>query len=248
MNKIIIVSKTLEDFRETFIKDNNVREILLPLKYVDDPDSIAVGESVEIIAQIQNVQHPLELTGEVKWKRLKDITLPGKKIRAGFGIEVDEVSVELLKLHIQEAFRELSSLDDEMVGGNYIKVRTDIVAKYNIESKKASDFSEKRAYPRITITIPVEIFIQNKTKKFNTTDISFSGMCIATSEKLPVGEEVLVVFEDKIIKKQFLVKAIILRNMPENVDDAPRYSVGLKFIFEDDRQKKELMKFIIKKA
>lgn len=73
-------------------------------------------------------------------------------------------------------------------------------------------------------------------------------MCVTTTEKLPVGEEVLVVFEDKSIRKQFLVKAVILRNVPEKDDSASSYAVGFKFIFEDDRQKKELMKFIIKRA
>jgi len=57
-----------------------------------------------------------------------------------------------------------------------------------------------------------------------------------------------VVFEDKSIRKQFLVKAVILRNVPEKDDSASSYAVGFKFIFEVDRQKKELMKFIIKRA
>ncbi len=248
MNKITIVVRTLEDFKETFIKNDEGKEITLPLKYIESPSEVSVGDTVEMTLQIRNVQRTLDLAGEVRWKRLKDINLPGRRISAGLGIEFDEVSIELLKLHFKELFKELSNIDENMIGGNYIKVRTDIAEKYNIESRKASDFSEKRANPRITIMIPIEIFIKNQTKKLNTVDISLNGMCVTTTEKFPVGEEVLVVFEDKSIRKQFLVKAVILRNVPEKDDSASSYAVGFKFIFEDDRQKKELMKFIIKRA
>ena len=248
MNKILIVVRTLEDFKETFLKDDEAREITVPLKLLSDPLDVSVGDTVEMTLKIRNVQRTLELAGEVRWKRLKEINLPGRRISAGIGVEFDEVSVELIKLHFKELFAELSKIDDDMAGGNYIRVRSDIAEKYHIESRNVSDFSEKRASPRITITIPVEVFIKNETKKFCTVDISLLGMCLATDEKLPPGEEVLVVFEDKLLKKQFLIKAVVLRNIPEKENQAKNYAVGLKFIFEDERQKKELMKFIIKKS
>lgn len=248
MNKILIAVRTLEDFKETFLKDDFDSEITVPLKLLSDASKVSVGDTIELTLKINNIDRTLELTGDVKWKRLKEINLPGRRINAGIGVEFDEVSIELLKLHFKELFAELSNIDDDIAGGNYIRVRSDIAEKYRIDDKKVSDFSEKRASPRITITIPIEVFIQNVTKKFNTVDISLHGMCLSTPEKLPIGEEVLVVFEDKILKKQFLIKAVILRNVPEKDDYENNYAVGMKFIFEDDRQKKELMKFIIKRS
>jgi Tfp pilus assembly protein PilZ len=209
---------------------------------------VSVGDTVELSLRIRNVERTLDLAGEVRWKRLKEINLPGRRIKAGIGVEFDETSVELLKLHFKELFTELSDISDNMTGGNYIRVRADIAEKYNIDRKKVVDWSEKRASPRITITIPVEIFIQNMTKRYSTVDISLHGMCLSTDEKFPVGEEVLVVFEDKALHRQFLIKAVTLRNVPDKEDSAGEYAVGLKFIFEDDRQKKELMKFIIKRS
>ena len=119
--------------------------------------------------------------------------------------------------------------------------------RYNIEKKK-SDYSEKRAQPRISVEIPVEIYINNQTKKFVTRDISLLGICLNSDERFPVGEELLVIFSDKELNKQFLIKAVVLRNIPDRDDPGLNYGVGIKFIFEDDKQKKELMRFILKRS
>ena len=247
MNRIIINVKNLENFKETFINSVKDSEISVPLKMIGSAAEISTGENIEVVVSVADVQDTLELSGVVKWKRMKDISIPGRHIQAGIGIEFDEVSMELLKHHFKEISEELSNIDEDMAGGNYIKVRSDIAEKYKIDFKK-NDFSEKRAQPRISVTIPVEIFIRNITKKFQTLDISLLGMCIATDEVLPVGEDVLIIFNDNESGKQFLLKGVILRNIPDRLDRKKNVSVGVKFLFEDERQKKELMKFIIKRS
>lgn len=247
MTKITINVKNLEIFRETFINQAKNNEISVPLKMIGSAAEISTGDAIEIALVIQIAGSTLDLSGVVKWKRMKDINIPGRHIQAGIGIEFDEVSMELLKHHFNEISNELSNMDEDMAGGNYIKVRSDIALKYKIDFKK-NDFSEKRAQPRISVTIPVEIFVRNMTKKFKTLDISLLGMCIATDELLPVGDEILIIFNDREFGKQFLLKGIIMRNIPDKTDRNKTVSVGIKFLFEDERQKKELMKFIIKKS
>ena len=247
MNRIVINVKNLENFRETFLNSAKDSEISVPLKMVGNAAEISTGESIEVVVSVTDASNTLELAGIIKWKRMKDINVPGRHIPAGIGIEFDEVSMELLKHHFKEVSDELSNIDEDMAGGNYIKVRSDIAEKYKIDFKK-NDFSEKRAQPRISVTIPVEIFIRNITKKLKTLDISLLGMCVATDEVLPVGEEILIIFSDTEFGKQFLLKGVILRNIPDKADRNKNVSVGVKFLFEDERQKKELMKFIIKKA
>lgn len=247
MTKITIVVKTLENFRDTFISNAKSNEISVPLKMVGDAADISTGDGIGVSLSIKNVEKTIDLTGVVKWKRMKDINIPGKRMPAGVGIEFDEASMEILKLNFNELTQDLSEVDDDMAGGNYIRVRSDIAEKYKIDIKKSS-FSEKRAQPRISITIPVEVFINNVAKKYKTLDISLLGMCVATEEILPVGEEVLIIFSDSLFNKQYMIKAIILRNIPDKLNVKRNVSVGFKFLFEDEKQKKELMKFIIKKA
>jgi Tfp pilus assembly protein PilZ len=248
MGKIFVKAKSLDDFKETFINSTKTNEITVPLRMIEDINDVSAGDIVEINVEILNISRSLDLSGEVKWKRMKDINLPGKKIPGGIGVEFDEVSVALIKQHFSEIFSELSDLDEEMVGGNYIRVRSDIALKYNIEKKKENEYSEKRAQPRLTVSIPVEVYVNNETRKFETKDISLLGLCLDTAEKLPVGDEVLVIFKEEELNRQFLLKAVILRNIPDKKDPSVNSGVGLKFIFEDDRQKKELMRFILKRT
>ncbi|HDT11856.1 MAG TPA: PilZ domain-containing protein [bacterium] len=245
--KIFVRARTLDDFKETFISNVKNTEIMVPLRMVGDIYDISTGDNVEINVTIMNIERSLDLSGEVKWKRMKEINLPGKRISAGIGVEFDEASIELIKYHFSELFQELSDIGEGMTGGNYIRVRGDIAKKYNIEKKK-SDYSEKRAQPRISVEIPVEIYINNQTKKFVTRDISLLGICLNSDERFPVGEELLVIFSDKELNKQFLIKAVVLRNIPDRDDPGLNYGVGIKFIFEDDKQKKELMRFILKRS
>jgi c-di-GMP-binding flagellar brake protein YcgR len=100
----------------------------------------------------------------------------------------------------------------------------------------------------MTLKIEVELFINGLTKKFTTSDISLLGMKLISEEKLPVGEEVLVLFEDLSAHKQFMLKAVVLRNIPNRKEPEKTAAVGLKFIFENETQKKELMKFIARKS
>jgi len=246
MKKIQINVENLEVFKETFLRSGN--EVSVPIKYLDNLDEIATGEHVEIEVIVKKTHRNIELAGEVKWKRTKSINIPGKKIPAGVGIKFDDVSMEVLKLHFKELARELSAVGGEMVGGNYIRVRSDIAEKYNMIKKKHDDFSEKRAQPRISLNLQIELFINGVTKKFTTSDISLLGMKILSEEKLPVGEEVLVLFEDLSAKKQFMLKAVILRNIKGKGEPPKNAAAGIKFIFENETQKKELMKFIVRKS
>lgn len=245
MKKIRINVESLEVFKDTFLRSGN--EVSVPIDYLDDLDDISTGEHVEIEVVIKKAHRNLELSGEVKWKRTKSINIPGKRIPAGVGIKFDDVSMEVLKLHFKELSKELSVVGGEMVGGNYIRVRSDIAEKYNMIKKK-NDFSEKRAQPRISLNIEIELFINGITKKFTTSDISLLGMKLISEEKLPVGEEVLVIFEDLAAHKQFMLKAVILRNIQGREDASKNAAAGLKFIFENETQKKELMKFIVRKS
>ena len=247
MRKIFVRARSLDDFKETFITNIQSCEITVPLRMIDDMHDLSTGDTVEINLVIENINRSLDLAGEVKWKRMKDINLPGKRIPGGIGVEFDEVSIALIKQHFSELFSELSEIED-MAGGNYIRVRTDIAEKYNIERKKKNDYSEKRAQPRISVAIPVEIYVNGKTMRFETRDISLLGICLKSDQKLPVGDEILVIFNDEEIKKQFLLKAVILRNIPDRDNPSEIYGVGIKFIFEDDKQKKELMRFILKRS
>ena len=248
MGKIFVKARSLDDFKEAFISGSNNTEITVPLRMIDDINDVSAGDLVEINIEIVNISRTLDISGEVKWKRVKDINLPGKKIPGGIGVQLDEVSINLIKHHFSEIFSELSDLNEDMVGGNYIRVRSDIAQKYNIERKKESDYSEKRAQPRLNVSIPVEIYVNKETKKFETRDISLLGLCLKTEEKLPVGDEVLVIFKDEELNKQFLLKAVVLRNIPDKNNPSVNYGAGLKFIFEDERQKKELMRFILKRS
>ncbi len=248
MRKITVKAKTLNDFKETFISNAENTEITVPLRMIDNINDISAGDPVEIHVVIENGQRSLDLVGEVKWKRMKNINLPGKRILGGIGVEFDEVSMELIKRHFAELFRELSELNEDMAGGNYIKVRTDIAQKYNIKQKKSSGYSEKRAQPRMSVAIQVELYVGGKTRKFETKDISLLGLCLKSEEKLPAGEEVLVIFSDQELKRQFIIKAVILRNIPDRENPEINFGAGLKFIFEDDRQKKDLMRYILKRS
>jgi len=245
MIKIQIKVENLEVFKETFLKKGS--DVSIPIDYLENLDDISTGAHVEVEVVVKKSHRNLELAGEVKWKRTKSINIPGKKIPAGVGIKFDDVSMEVLKLHFKELSQELSVVG-EMVGGNYIRVRSDIAEKYNMIKQKHSDYSEKRAQPRISLNLEIELFINGVTQKFTTSDISLLGMRLISEEKLPVGEEVLVLFEDLSVRKQFMLKAVILRNIPNRKEPEKNGAAGLKFIFENETQKKELMKFIVRKS
>lgn len=246
MIRIQIKVANLEVFKDTFLKTGN--DVSIPISYLENLDDISTGSQVEVEVIVKKANRNLELAGEVKWKRTKSISIPGKKIPAGVGIKFDDVSMEVLRLHFKELSQELSVVGQEMVGGNYIRVRSDIAEKYNMIKQKNSDYSEKRAQPRIALNIEIELFINDVTKKFTTSDISLLGMKLLTEEKLPVGEEILVLFEDIAAHKQFMLKAVVLRNIPDRKDPGKNGAAGLKFIFENETQKKELMKFIVRKS
>jgi len=246
MIKIQIKVENLEVFKETFLKSGN--DVSIPIGYLENLDDISAGAHVGVEVVVKKSNSNLELAGEVKWKRTKSINIPGKKIPAGVGIKFDDVSMEVLKLHFKELTQELSVVGGEMVGGNYIRVRSDIAEKYNMIKQKYSDYSEKRAQPRISLNLEIELFINGVTKKFTTSDISLLGMKLISEENLPVGEEILVLFEDLTAHKQFMLKAVILRNIPNRKEPGKNGATGLKFIFENETQKKELMKFIVRKS
>jgi len=48
--------------------------------------------------------------------------------------------------------------------------------------------------------------------------------------------------------KQFMLKAVILRNIPGKTESKKVVAAGIKFIFENEGQKRDLMKFIVRKS
>jgi len=230
---------------ETLADSLEFTKINLPLSIFTNPEEITAGSVIRVHISLADQDVVITLFGIVGWKRLRDIKMPGKIIPAGIGIFLDDECTALLK-SIEQKTALLSDIEEPMIAGNYIKIRKDIAQKYRKTREfNINSFAEKREQPRLSITIAVEVFANNKVNKFITKNISLDGMFIETEENIDIGEELAIVFEDA--DKQYFIKALAVRK-EFSQDKSKQNGVGVKFIFENPAQKRELMHFIIRKS
>ncbi len=231
---------------EVYAENAEFSSIILPLSILSDPAAISTGDRIEVSIIITDIATTINVLGTVKWKRHKDIRMPMKTIPAGIGLLLDEKSVGILQ-SAENKTSDLSDIGEPMIAGNYIKIRKDLADKYNKKSGRISSEMEKRTQPRISITIPVEVFANNKIARLNTKNISLEGMCIETTEKMELNEELAIVFEDAETDRQFFIKAVVVRFEIDR-QTGIQNGIGLKFFFENQVQQKDLMRFIIRRS
>jgi len=121
--------------------------------------------------------------------------------------------------------------------------KKDAAAGNGKQQKKAA---EKRGQPRLALSVPVEVFVNDQVANLKMRDISLGGMSLETDEPLKVDEDVVIILEDRAMRKQFILKARVVRHIPHPDDSRRIIGVGVVFLFESDTQKKELMKFIVR--
>ena len=261
----ITIQTTKRAIREKYFPIGPASDIFFDLALLPEYESIKVGGAIEITFVVTDEPEekskkkkdpaPKEVVirGNVSWKRPREIKLPGRVMPAGIGVKLDEKSYDLIEDRIIKEESELSDLSMMMVGGNYIRVRHDIaqVLRNRAESKEGTKKSretkeDKRVQPRIGISVPVEVFINDQVANFKTRDISLSGMSFETTEPLKEGEEIVIILEDRTVRKQFILKAKVIRHIPHPDDSRRMIGVGVVFIFDSDLQQKELMNFIVR--
>jgi len=251
----ITIETTKRSIREKYFPIGPASDIFFDLALLPEYESIKVGGPIEIKFAVTDEGKEVVIRGNVSWKRPREIKLPGRVMPAGIGVKLDEKSYDLIEDRILKEESELSDLSMMMVGGNYIRVRHDIaqVLKSRAESKEAAPKrskekkgEEKRRQPRIGISVPVEVFINDQVANFKTRDISLCGMSFETDEPLKLGEEIVVILEDRSQHKQFILKAKVVRHIPHPDDSRRMVGVGLVFMFDSDTQQKDLMNFIVR--
>lgn len=250
--RLALEIKTVEEMREKYFLGADFKEVFIPLTSFESHNHISVGTRLELMVMVSSGSNiKIELSGHVSWKRTRDIKMPGKVVPAGIGIKLDDSSVAAVEAAFNDEKSFLSDMDDDsMIGGNYIKIRNDIADKYNKKSERKHEEkgAEKREQPRITINMPVEVFANNQVSNRKTRDISLYGMCIESDEKIKIGEEMVIIFEDDVARKQFMVKAVVVRHVFSREKKDKILGVAVKFKFENMHQKRELMNFIITKS
>jgi Tfp pilus assembly protein PilZ len=254
----ITIETTKRAIREKYFPIGPASDIFLDLSLLPGYESIKVGGSIEIKFLVtdegKSEGKEVAIRGNVSWKRPREIKLPGRVMGAGIGMKLDAKSYDLIEDRILKEESELSDLSMMMVGGNYIRVRHDIaqVLKERAESRKETTptrekkGADKRQQPRIGISVPAEVFVNDQVANFKTRDISMCGMSFETSEPMKEGEEIVVILEDRSLRKQFILKAKVVRHIPHPDDSRRIIGVGVVFLFEGDKQQKELMSFIIR--
>ncbi|HNT28973.1 MAG TPA: PilZ domain-containing protein [bacterium] len=248
------IETTKRSIREQYFPIGPASDIFVNLALLPNYETIKVGGAVEIRFVVTDEKSEVLIRGQVSWKRPREIQLPGRVMPAGIGVKLDEKSYDLIEERILKEESELSDLSMMMVGGNYIRVRHDIAQVLKARDanrptlppdKKGGD---QRRQPRVGISVPIEVFINEQVANFKTRDISMCGMSFETAEPLKEGEEVVIILEDRTVHKQFILKARVARHIP-HPDDARRIiGVGVLFLFESDKQQKELMNFIIRNS
>ncbi len=256
------IKATRRAIREQYFPIGPVHDIFLDLPLLPDYDSIKVGGSVEIVflvcedAECRSKEKDAQeerfsLHGTVSWKRPREIKLPGRVMPAGIGVKLDQKSYDLVEDRIIKEQSELSDLSLLMIGGNYIRVRHDIAEILRKKETPAGGTkqkkpTEKRSQPRLALSIPVEVFVNDQVANLKMRDISLGGMSLETNEPLKVGEDIVIILEDKSVRKQFILKARVVRHILHPDDSRKIIGVGVVFLFEGDAQQKELMKFIVR--
>ncbi len=256
------IEATRRAIREQYFPIGPAHDIFVNLAFLPDYDTIKIGGPIEIVflvheetkepkKETQEAEEKFSLRGTVSWKRPREIKLPGKVMPAGIGVKLDQKSYDLVEERIIKEQSELSDLSLLMVGGNYIRVRHDIaeilrkkeVAAGGAKQKKAA---EKRSQPRLALSVPVEVFINDQVSNLKMRDISLGGMSLETAEPLKIGEDIVIILEDRSVRKQFILKARVVRHIPHPDDSRKIIGVGVVFLFEGEAQQKELMKFIVR--
>ncbi|HOW51317.1 MAG TPA: PilZ domain-containing protein [bacterium] len=250
----ITIETTKRAIREKYFPIGPASDIFFDLTLLPEYESIKVGGAIEIKFVVTDEGKELIIHGNVSWKRPREIKLPGRVMPAGIGVKLDEKSYDLIEDRILKEESELSDLSMMMVGGNYIRVRHDIAqvlrnrtdTKDGAKKTKEKKGEEKRVQPRLGISVPVEVFINDQVANFKTRDISLSGMSFETTEPLKEGEEIVIILEDRTIRKQFILKAKVIRHIPHPDDSRRMIGVGVVFLFDSDTQQKDLMNFIVR--
>ncbi len=256
------IEATRRAIREQYFPIGPAHDIFVNLTLLPDYDAIKVGGPIELVflvydetkerkKEAEGSEEKFSLRGVVSWKRPREIKLPGKVMPAGIGIKLDQKSYDLVEERIIKEQSELSDLSLLMVGGNYIRVRHDIAEilrkkESTAGSTKQKKAAEKRSQPRLALSVPVEVFINDQVSNLKMRDISLGGMSLETTEPLKIGEDIVIILEDRSVRKQFILKARVVRHIPHPNDSRKIVGVGVVFLFEGEAQQKELMKFIVR--
>ncbi len=229
------------EFTNTYINIDNKSEVILPMKLFSPMNIPATGESIEIIVNLGATGEKITLNGIVAWKRPNAIRMPMKILPAGMGIRIDENSEKML--HTDD----LAEVGEDLIAGNYIKIRKDILKKSEAVTvvTQITGAKEKRANRRVNVTINLEVLADEKVFEMTSRNMSLEGMLLETYEPIPEKTILVIVFQDHTLSRQIFVKAEVIRCSKE----APsKYAVGVKFLFESDALKEDFTNFIMKYA
>lgn len=231
--------ETLEIFKKRFVQQE-LGDLMIPREAIEYFEDFTAGSKISFILHIEKNNLKIELEGEIKWKRPNPITLPNKKLPAGLGIKLNNKSIQELKPFFPDMTYDLEDMNEQRVGGNYIKIRRDFSKK----KKKSSREDENRTHPRISVSASGEVFFDDESTEMKVIDISLAGMGFYINEPIPVGEEILVIFEDEQYHKKFFIRSKVVRHLKIKKGTI---GIAVKFIFSEDKtQKKALMNYIVR--
>ena len=243
MKALKIKVADLISLKETYFRNDNFSEITIPLSNKQEIMQFNLKEIVAIVISFFNSTNLFELKGEIIWKRLNQINIPGKKLPSGIGIKLDEISMEHIKQYFPQEL-DFEDDEDEMFGGNYIKIRKNYIKKEIFEKQTQLPDIEQRKQPRIRLSIPLKLFIKDELFHNKSFDMSIEGMAIESKIMPKIGSELLIIFEDENTSKTFLLKSKIVRHLKYD-----KFSgIAVKFIFDNKNQQKDLMRFIAKNS
>jgi len=242
MIKINFNATTREAFSDKYLNYNNPGELVLPINLFSSPDEISAGEKIQISIEIESSKETIELSGTTSWKRPKPIKTPMRHIPAGVGIRLDDESEKIVVSSFIES-NDFNDIDDAMVGGNYIKIKKDLLKDKKPITVETLKGEEKRDHPRSKLTIPIEVFANENVLNMKTKDLSFTGMLIETNEYIEINSEIVIVLLDETTKKQIILKALAVRAI-QTMDT--NFEVGVKIVFESPQQQKDFVNFILK--
>ncbi len=239
MKALQIKVSDIISLKEIYFKNDNFSEIVIPISNKDEIMNFELKEEVAVVISFFNSTNLFELKGLIAWKRLKEINIPGKKLPSGIAVKLDEMSVELLRQYFPKEL-DFEDDEDEMFGGNYIKIRKNYVKKEISTKQTLSPDVEQRRQPRIRLSIPLKLFLGDELFHHKSFDMSIEGMAIESTTMPEIGSELLIIFEDDNTSKTFLLKSKIVRHLKSD-----KFSgIAVKFIFDDKHQQKDLMRFI----
>ncbi len=236
-----------DDFVGKFCPSELCESLFLPLNAFSDKEELHAGEDVSVHVTCAGKDCGV-IRGTISWVRSRSIKLPGKVMPAGVGITLTDESrqrLNSLTSHGEDYFEDLE--EETMIGGNYIKIRKDIMERYH-KKKKHTDTTatEKRLLPRLRIEVTVDLFVDDNLYHSVSRDISLGGMSIACDEPFDFGSDVLVVFKDEVMKKEFVIKAHVVRHITGK--DGSIRGIAVRFEFENIHQRQTLMAFLARQS